>query len=71
MKNCECCGQIPCARPVELERCGICQEPHSRYKLEWMGKPNPYGADRGVVFSHWECKDTAKCHDKAFANASA
>lgn len=72
MKRCDCCGRMPCVRPrVVLEHCEVCKQENSRYNLEWVGKPNPCGAWRGEVFSHWLCKDTAKCLDRTLAKATA
>ena len=31
-------------------------------------KPNPYGAWRGEVISHWECKDKEACAQRRQSN---
>lgn len=70
MKNCDVCKRSPnlCICPrrerVVLEHCKLCLDENSRYFLEWIGMPNPFGADRGEVFSHWECKDKKACGER-------
>ncbi len=67
MKDCD-----TCRRPrVTLEECGICHHPTSIYNLVWMGKPNPFGAWRGEVFSHWKCKDPEACLRRVNMRVSA
>lgn len=64
MKNCDWCHRSPdkcCCPKVELEHCKLCLWKASRYAFEWIGMPNPFGADRGEVFSHFECKDKKAC----------
>lgn len=67
MRNCQWCHRSPdkciCGR-VQLEHCKICLDENSRYQLEWIGMPNPFGAWRGEVFSHWECKDKKACSER-------
>lgn len=61
MKPCAGCGRSPrdccCRMPDPPKRCGICSRERDRDFLNWVGKPNPHGAWRGEIFSHWECKD--------------
>lgn len=64
MENCRVCGYSPercCCVRIGLEHCGLCTRPGSRSSLAWVGKPNPFGAWRGEVFSHYECKDVDAC----------
>lgn len=64
MKPCDYCGRSPdaCAcQRIGLPCCSLCNRPGSSYTLAWIGKPNPFGAWRGEVFSHYECKDKARC----------
>lgn len=65
MKNCDRCGQSPelchCAPPPAERYCGVCAHAPGRPNLTWVGMPNPFGADRGQVFSHWQCKDENAC----------
>jgi len=72
VKECEHCRRLPCAcSRVELPECGICHVRTGRYQLEWVGMPNPFGAWRGEVFSHWKCKDQGACLARASVRASA
>jgi hypothetical protein len=66
MKNCDWCHRSPekcCCTKIVLEHCKLCLQENSRYFLEWIGRPNPAGVDRGAVFSHFECKDKKACAD--------
>lgn len=74
MKHCDWCGRSPekcCCVKVELDHCKICLVKNSRYFLEWIGVPNPSGAWRGEVFSHFECKDKKACAVRAGQLAQA
>lgn len=64
MNDCDWCGKAAnlciCVR-IGLEHCGICTHANGRSNLTWVGMPNPAGAWRGEVFSHWKCKDEKAC----------
>lgn len=70
MKNCDRCGLshnlcLCHGTPHEDERyCGLCAHPPGRSNLTWVGMPNPFGAARGQVFSHWQCKDGNACAER-------
>lgn len=74
MKNCDGCHRSPdkcCCPKVELEHCKLCLQKNSRYNLEWIGMPNPFGAWRGEVFSHFLCKNKKACAARVAKLATA
>jgi hypothetical protein len=67
VKPCDRCGlpheKCRCRR-IELPHCGLCSREAGRGCFNWIGKPNPFGAWRGEVFSHFECKDKEGCAER-------
>lgn len=67
MKPCDVCGRSMdkcCCPRIELEHCGLCFHKAGRGTFVWIGKPNPFGAWRGEVFDHFECKDKERCTER-------
>jgi hypothetical protein len=72
VKYCDGCGRPPdrcCCVKVELEHCGLCSREGGRGIFNWIGKPNPFGAWRGEVFDHFECKDKERCAENRLKQA--
>lgn len=52
----------------EAATCGLCKVKDYETCMSPVWKPNPYGAWRGEVISHWECKDKEACAQRRQSN---